>query len=478
MTALAHLATLPLVHTLGWTLLHFCWQGAIVALLLACVLALVPSRASRLRYAVALAALLLLAILPVITFSVLERNIQPASGHVTFAAGEGNSVLAPEPWTTRFDAVLNRSLPAVLAFWLAGVLIQLCRLNVGLMVTRRMKALAVERAPAEMQSIVRSLRTQLGIERAVQLLHSARVQAPVVIGWLRPAILLPLGCMTGLSTVQIEAILAHELAHIRRHDYLVSLFQSVMEAVLFYHPAVWWVSKQIRREREHCCDDLAVAICGDRLAYAKALTFLEQARIPMPACALGATGGVMKLRITRLLGINQSTNFPRTFAAMLLVLAGVSAGLAAVSACRAKPATEQQSTSTGKPGAPTQASDGKDQNSILILDQQSTTQEQSSSGRKLYKVGKDVSAPVALFTPEAEFTDEARRAKYQGVCILGLVVDAQGNPQEVHVVRSLGMGLNAKALEAVRKYRFKPAMKDGKTPVPVYVNVEVNFRLY
>ncbi|MGH7441118.1 MAG: energy transducer TonB, partial [bacterium] len=99
-------------------------------------------------------------------------------------------------------------------------------------------------------------------------------------------------------------------------------------------------------------------------------------------------------------------------------------------------------------------------------------------GGGLYQVGGGISAPVPLFTPEAEFSDEARRAKYQGVCIIGLIVDAQGNPQDVHVVRALGMGLDQKAMEAVRHYKFKPAMKDGKTPVPVYINVEVNFRLY
>jgi TonB family protein len=101
-----------------------------------------------------------------------------------------------------------------------------------------------------------------------------------------------------------------------------------------------------------------------------------------------------------------------------------------------------------------------------------------NAGGGLYHVGGGVSAPVPLFQPEAEFSDEARRAKYQGVCIIGLIVDAQGNPQNVHVVRALGMGLDEKAMEAVRKYKFKPAMKDGKTPVPVFVNVEVNFRLY
>jgi TonB family protein len=99
-------------------------------------------------------------------------------------------------------------------------------------------------------------------------------------------------------------------------------------------------------------------------------------------------------------------------------------------------------------------------------------------GGGVYRIGGGISAPVPLFEPEAEFSDEARRAKYQGVCIIGIIVDAQGNPQNVHVVRALGMGLDEKAMEAVRKYKFKPAMKDGKTAVPVMVNVEVNFRLY
>lgn len=101
-----------------------------------------------------------------------------------------------------------------------------------------------------------------------------------------------------------------------------------------------------------------------------------------------------------------------------------------------------------------------------------------NTGGGLAQVGGRVSAPVPLFEPEAEFSDEARRAKYQGVCLVALIVDTQGNPQNVHIVRPLGMGLDEKALEAVRKYKFKPAMRDGKTPVPVMVNVEVNFRLY
>jgi TonB family protein len=101
-----------------------------------------------------------------------------------------------------------------------------------------------------------------------------------------------------------------------------------------------------------------------------------------------------------------------------------------------------------------------------------------NAGGGVYQIGGGVSAPIAIFTPEAEFSDEARRAKYQGVCLISLIVDAQGNPQDPRVIRALGMGLDEKALEAVRKYKFKPAMKDGRVAVPVRITIEVNFRLY
>jgi TonB family protein len=101
-----------------------------------------------------------------------------------------------------------------------------------------------------------------------------------------------------------------------------------------------------------------------------------------------------------------------------------------------------------------------------------------NTGGGLERVGGRVSGPVPIFQPEAEFSDEARRAKYQGICVVQLIVDAQGNPQNVHVIRTLGMGLDEKAMDAVRRYKFKPAMKDGKTPVPVMITVEVDFHLY
>ena len=350
--AIVRLSALPLVHALGWTLLDFCWQGAIVGIILASALGLLPLRASRLRYAVACAAMALMIVLPAITFGVLATN--PQRFVIAAAAEDFGHVLnksddqSAEPWILQFEKVLNQLLPAVIGFWFTGVLILLGRLNFGLVATRRMKYLAVESVPTEIEHVLHTLSGRLRISRVVKLLNSARVQTPMVIGWLKPAILLPVGCMAGMSLRQIEAILAHELAHIRRHDYLINLFQSLIETLLFYHPAVWWVSSQIRREREHCCDDLAVAVCGDPLAYAQALSSLEERRSPVPAGAFSATGGVLKMRIARLLGLKQSPAFPRTPAAILLALVVATVGLALWGSARAQSASLLQGTTSSQ----------------------------------------------------------------------------------------------------------------------------------
>ena len=125
------------------------------------------------------------------------------------------------------------------------------------------------RQPAE------RLAHRLGLPPPRHVVESALVDVPTVVGWLRPAILLPIAALASLTPAQVEAILAHELAHIRRHDYAVNLLQTIVETLLFYHPAVWWLSQRIRVEREHCCDDIAIAVCGDPLGYAQALAELE-----------------------------------------------------------------------------------------------------------------------------------------------------------------------------------------------------------
>jgi uncharacterized protein involved in exopolysaccharide biosynthesis len=136
----------------------------------------------------------------------------------------------------------------------------------------------------------------------VRLLKSALVEVPTVIGWVRPVILLPAATLAGLTPGQLETILAHELAHVRRLDYVVNAFQCLVEALMFYHPVAWWISRCIREERENCCDDLVINVCGDRVGYARALATLEGLRAELPEWAFAASGGSLLNRIRRLVG--------------------------------------------------------------------------------------------------------------------------------------------------------------------------------
>ena len=221
-------------------------------------------------------------------------------------------------------AATQDALPWIFALWLAGVaLLSVYHLG-GWRQTRRLTRTG-RPLGEDLEATVRSLASRLGVERAVRLLESSAVPVPAVIGWLRPAILVPASTLAGLAPRQLEAVLAHELAHIRRHDYLVNLLQTVVETLLFYHPAVWWVSSQVRRERESCCDDLAVAICGDRLVYARALADLEGLR-SSPRLAMAADGGSLLERIRRLVGA-PAPRSPRSWLAGVLALSLLPMGL-------------------------------------------------------------------------------------------------------------------------------------------------------
>ncbi len=332
MTAPALSYEVPLMHALGWTLLHFLWEGAIIAALLSLVLRVLSHHSSQLRYSVACCALALMVASPLVTLGLLAANADAADQASPRSNLDENRALSfqgdpskpARSWADVLAESFDHATPWILTAWFAGAILLLCRLNLGLIVAGRMRSRSTQAAPTELQMVFHDLHRRLGIERPVTLVNSVLVQVPTVIGWLRPTVLIPVGCLTGLSTVQIEAIFAHELAHIRRHDYLVSVFQSLIEAVLFYHPAVWWVSRQVRREREGCCDDLAVRMSGDALAYAKALSFLEERRSSVPIVALAANGGVLAMRIRRLLGYREPQPYS-WLATATLVAVGVGA---------------------------------------------------------------------------------------------------------------------------------------------------------
>ena len=326
----------------GWTLLHFVWQGGFIALLPFIVRALSTRQSARLRYGTACLALLMMAVSPLITFSVLEGRSNPSSGLrlnsesllEKLSSGNWNSATSLElfspSWLQTIEPVVSPWLPWLTVAWLCGVLFLSLRLAGGLFYTQRLTRNRTRPIGTEWQEKLRRLCQQLQVRQTVLLLESARIQVPTVIGWLRPVILLPASALTGLTTPQLEAILAHELAHIRRHDYLVNLLQTAVETLLFYHPAVWWVSKQVRLEREHCCDDLAVAVQGDVLTYARALAELETRRTNEPQLAMAANGGSLLTRIERLLVGSQPRKAPQglwlTGVMVVASLVGVAAG--------------------------------------------------------------------------------------------------------------------------------------------------------
>jgi GWxTD domain-containing protein len=334
--------TVLIAHAAGWTLLHFLWQGALVAIILACVLALLNGRSAQPRYLAACAALVLMAVLPLITFArIVAAEHSAANSFLLFlspsaAVTDYGIAMPPEPFPYRMATALDRFMPIVLAVWLVGVVLLFVRLGIGLVTAQRMMSTATQPPPDDLLHVFRRLACRIEVSRPIRLFHSTLVQVPTVIGWLRPVVLIPLGCLSGLSPSQVEAILAHELAHILRRDYLVSILQSIVEALLFYHPAVWWVSRHIRREREHCCDDLAVQYTGDALAYARALSLLEEHRAALPAIALGANGGMLTMRIKRLLRSNENVAAPQLVALTLLGIVIVATGVCVTTSGRAQ----------------------------------------------------------------------------------------------------------------------------------------------
>src|SRR5262249_20439178 len=341
-----------IIEVLGWTLIHFTWQGTLIALSLAGVLRILRGASTNTRYAAACVALSLMSILPVFTMAILSLSTPGKAGSAPppqFVAQTASkpqpveieqtivptqTAMAPasqRPWSFIRPVNITPLLPWMTLLWLLGAVFFSLRLVVGWLYTRRVRSYGTRPLEEGWEQTFRRLCDQLRAPRPARLLESALVKVPMVIGWLRPVILLPAGALTGLTTQQLEAIIAHELAHIRRHDYLFNLLQSVVETLLFYHPAVWWVSRRIRQEREHCCDDLAVAVCGDALTYARALLEMEQLRAAGPQLAMAANGGLLMNRIQRLVGARpkHANRFSGLFAGVIALTALISAGAGA-----------------------------------------------------------------------------------------------------------------------------------------------------
>lgn len=277
------------LEALSAALAHSLWQGSLVAIVVGVALGVLPARRASLRHAIALGGLALVVLLAVGTY-VGARGDVVAMGSAAAAPG---GVPAPLAVTHR----------VVAALWALGVVICALRVAGGFAHLEGLRRAADDVVDARWHTRLRALAARLGVTRPVRLAVSLRVDAPVVLGWWRPVVLVPLGWLTDTPPDQVEAILAHELAHVRRHDVLVQWLQRAVESLFFFHPAVWWISARLTEERECCADAVAVGCTSHPVGYARALASLEarRPRTPRVPVATFAHGGSLMNRIRRLL---------------------------------------------------------------------------------------------------------------------------------------------------------------------------------
>ena len=373
----------PVSLALGWTLLHFFWQGCLIALLTKFALNAFHARSSNVRYLIACVAFAAMALIPCLTFcsirggaahigeaselafssrassdlttknEVTETPVElkpsnsggPESKEASAPARPGSRIQSePDLSVAQTVAVVSSRLrPLLLGLvvaWFVGVCLLSTRLLISWQMLRRLKTTGHKAVSNYHQRVLDELRVALGVRQVVDIAQSTLVQVPTVVGWLQPIVLLPVSAISGLDQSQLRALLAHELAHVRRADFAVNLLQTVVETLLFYHPVVWWLSARIRQERENCCDDLAVATCCDGRSYVEAMLRMEELRSVAMPFAMSSRGGSLTERVSRLLHSDSqpSTDIQSPITAALVSLLMLS--LFAISATSMLPSGE------------------------------------------------------------------------------------------------------------------------------------------
>ncbi len=369
-SALTHWLSPIAMQSLAWALLHFLWQGTALAALAAAAMAL--CRRASARYLVAVAALVLMLLTPFLTFLYSQRSAvadaamssplaaaawstargnAAASGPVSPSSTDGHTISPAR------SAAYN-ALPWLVEAWLLGVTFFSLRSAGGFFLLERERRKRSSAVGERVLQICHTLQNQLGLRRAIAYCKCKWLHTPAVIGWFRPVVFLPVTALSGLSEDQLRAVIAHELAHIQRLDPFVNVFQVCVETLLFYHPAVWWLNKRIRAEREHCCDDVAVALCGNAVEYARALTLMEEWR-SAPVFAMAANRGPLTERIVRVLGLKTLGAGMRGIGltgSLLCLTAALAAGNALLGMAHPTPAQQAAaSTTQTPPTAPTKS---------------------------------------------------------------------------------------------------------------------------
>lgn len=327
------------IEATAWTLIHFCWQGAVIAGIYGLVSVAFRRRASQVRYVLALSALLAMAVAAVVTFGWEMRSpASPAYKAATSAvsnalsSGDFPRMVAPgitspaEPAASASQPSLPNLMGWIDAFWVVGVLALAVRGVGGWWLIHRLRASAMAQAPEAVSAAFQRISQALGLRKTVLLRVSNAIGSPVTVGALRAIVLLPVSAVTLLGPDELEVVLAHELAHVRRADFLWNLVQTLVETLFFFHPAVWWIEKKVSLEREMACDDAVIAETASPRAYAECLTHLAEKTIVQRSVALAqaALGRIRQtsLRVAQILDVNRSTSGSRLWKPAVSLVAG------------------------------------------------------------------------------------------------------------------------------------------------------------
>jgi dipeptidyl aminopeptidase/acylaminoacyl peptidase/beta-lactamase regulating signal transducer with metallopeptidase domain len=327
----------PIFDVLAWTLIHSLWQGAAIAIVIALLLGFFASASPGLRYNITA---LGLGLIPIFAFATFIYLIQPTETELiprtAFAETSDlteaeafftlGHLQSPNPEQAVDEIVPQKFRITVVLLWMSGTLFFALRLVAGFTGVFRMTRIGVSAPDAALQEMFDDLLNRANYSRNIKLIVSSVIDVPTTVGWMRPCILIPASIVSGFPPVAIEAFIAHELMHVQRYDYLVNLLQHVVEALFFYHPATWWLSRKIRNEREYCCDDQAVRLLGGKLDYVKALAGLAEKR-HLASLAPAANGSSVLFRIQRMLGSSPASQSTASSGPAGLVIATILVGV-------------------------------------------------------------------------------------------------------------------------------------------------------
>ncbi len=319
---------------LGWTLFHSLWQGALIAFALYIFLMIFRKTRANIKYFVSLSALISIFVIAVITFIYQLTVDKPVTDGAEISLYHLGPILSVPTTPVAADnssgftvagifAAIQSQMPLLLLGWLLGVFIAAIKLTGGYFYMKRKIGKALTNCPETLKGLLPKLTGQLDLRKVVRICEVPFLKTPAIFGHLKPVILIPIGLVSHLSPQQVEMVILHEIAHIKRNDFLANIIQSVLEVIFFFNPAVWWISREIRQERENCCDDLIIQAQGQPVQYIKTLAAVNHfntSGFKLLPGFFGSGRGQLLKRMQRLVGKGTSSYSPQMYKIVALLL--------------------------------------------------------------------------------------------------------------------------------------------------------------